>query len=105
MLHKRRAGIMVISGLCLALLLSCGLGVGLVHTQLVALPRGTLSVGPIAIAAAQIRDQPCRPIWEPCALHGPQAQQRMVYAIWMVIQTGAQAQDFRHYSVHIPLRR
>jgi hypothetical protein len=99
------AGILFVGGLCSALLLACGLGISLIQANVIAAPRVTFSVGPLAISAAQIRDQECNPIWEPCAINQVRLNEHPAYAIWLVVQTGPQADQFRHYSLHIPLRQ
>ncbi|MDZ4717877.1 MAG: hypothetical protein SH847_05360 [Roseiflexaceae bacterium] len=105
MQRRACAGILFVAGLCLVLLFGCGLGFGFVQANVLAAPRVTFSVGPLAISAAPIRDQECRPIWEPCALNRMRPNEHSAYTIWFVYQTGPLSHQFRHYSLHIPLRQ
>ena len=89
----------------LMLLLVCGTGVGFVYTGIAVPPEFTIALGPMAISGGHAVDTSCPEPWVRCELSHQELDQRAFYAIWFVYRAGAQASQYGHLSLHLPIRR
>jgi hypothetical protein len=95
----------LVAGLAIATLLSCAAGAALMYTGPVEPPSFTASLGSMAISTGRTVDAGCSEPWISCDLASNAARSRSFYTIWVVIRTGPSAHQYRHHSLHLPLRQ
>ena len=89
---------------CLALLLACGLGVGLVQAGVADPPEFTLSAGPLAISGGRGYVRTCPQPYEPCRVVQEALNKEVFYAIWLVYPIRMQTSHYGHVSIHLPMK-